>query len=106
MRLSRREPVQLCVALSNLGGDDTIVSMELALSNQLSLEKSGFRASDVKRIEKFEKGGKKEFYYQIFPKQSTTAGERPVRVTIVEHYNDFNYVQKQYSKDIPLTIEE
>ncbi len=104
-KLSTKEPVNLKVVLHNKGKESRMISMELRLNRNLSLDKSGFRGSDVKRLEKFGKGEKKEFYYEIWPKQSTSPGEQPVEIVVAEHYNNFNYVEKEQRKSIPLTVE-
>ena len=106
LKISRKEPVQLTVTVHNRSNENKMVSMEILLSNHLSLEKSGYRNSDLKKIENFAKGERKRFYYEIWPKQVTMTGEEPVRIVVREHYNNYNYVANEYSKSAPLTIED
>jgi len=106
LKLSRKSPVQLTIAVQNKANENKMVSLELRLGRNLGLDKSGFRNADVKKFDNFGKGEKKEFYYEIWPKQSTAPGEQPVKVVVLEHYNNFNYIAKEYSKSIPLTVEE
>lgn len=106
LKLSRKSPVQLTIALQNKSGENKMVSMELRLSRHLSLDKSGFRNTDTKKFESFGKGEKKQLYYEIWPKHLADSGEQPVKIVVSEHYNNFGYIAKEYSKSIPLTIEE
>lgn len=106
LKLTRRDPVQLTIDLENKGKESKVLSMELQLSNQLSLDKSGFRSNDTKRFDKLEPGKRKTLYYEIWPKQNTKAGEQPVILNVLEHYNDYSYVAKRYGKNIPLTVED
>lgn len=105
LKLSRKEPVQLSITLENKGNENKMISMEIKLSRHLSLDKGGFRTSESKKIENLGKGAKKQFYYEIWPKQSAMKGEQPVILTVSEHYNNFTHVAKQSVKSIPLTVE-
>lgn len=106
MKLNRREPVVLSVEIKNTGTEPEIVSIELNLGQQFSLEKSGFKNSDAARMPKFMPGEKKKLYFDIWAKQSARPGEQPIRFLATEHYQGFNYVKKKYDKTLKIAVEE
>jgi len=106
MRLSRREPVQLRVELANKGKDDAMASLTINLGSQLSFEKGGYKTRATERISSLPPGEKKKFYYEIWPKQATRNGPVAVQIIASEHYQNFNYVVKEYRKDTELVIED
>ena len=106
MKLSRREPVQLSVEVVNRGADDTMVTLEVSLPGQLSMEHGGYRKNDVQKIPQLKPGERKRFYYELWPKQATRIGDEHVLIAAVEHHQSFDYVKKEYRKTVPLPVEE
>ncbi len=106
MKLSRREPVQLTVELINTGQENAMLSMNLNLGAQFSLEKSGYKTAAVERIPELAAGQSKTFYYEIWPKQSVRTGTQELQLTVLEHHQNFNYVKKEYKKNLGLAVEE
>jgi len=106
MKISRREPVVLCVEIRNAGNEPEIVSLDVNLGKQFSFEKTGFKSQLIKRIPEFKPGESKKFYYDVWPKQMLRQGEQGIRVTATEHYKGFNYVKRNYDKVLKLTVEE
>jgi len=106
MKISRREPVLLSVEIKNTGTEPEVVSVDLNLGHQFSLEKSGFKSSEAERIPEFKPGEKKKLYFDIWPKQSVRSGEQPIRLLVTEHYQGFNYVKKNYDKMLSLAVED
>ena len=72
----------------------------------MSLERSGFKTRDAKRIPEFKAGESKKFYYDIFPKQALDHGDQAIRLTVTEHYKGFNYVKRKNEKVLKLAIED
>ncbi|MBN2067105.1 MAG: hypothetical protein JW744_01415 [Candidatus Diapherotrites archaeon] len=106
MKLGRKEPVQLCIELVNKDAENTMLSMTLNLGAQFSIEKSGYKTSALERISELKPGASKKFYYEIWPKQSARPGQQPMQLTVLEHYQNFNYVKKEYKKNISLNVED
>lgn len=106
MRVSRREPVTLSVELINQGSELEIVSLELGLGGQFSLEKTGFKSDAREMIPEFKPGETKKFYYDLWPKQMVRPGEQEVKLAVTEHYKGFNYVKKTHKKVLKLAVEE
>lgn len=106
MVLAKREPVQLGIELINRGDEAKKLTLDLSLTRQLALDKAGLKNVALERIERLEPNERKHYYFEVFPKQMTHEGEQAVRINVLEHYNDFKYVQREYKKNIPLTVVE
>jgi len=106
MKLSRREPVQLTIELSNRGGETKKLSLDVILSRELSLDKGGLLYNTSKRIDSLEPGKKQEFYFDIYPKHITRSGDHGVLLKLSEHYQDYKYVAKEQKKRLELQIED
>ncbi len=107
LSLCRKEPVQLYVELVNKSGEDKKVLYELSLGTGISLDKSGIKNRETKKIEPLKSGEKKFFYYQIFPKPIARNGETPITITLIEPHDEaYEFVKARYKKNITLTIEK
>ena len=106
LKISRREPVSLCIEIENDGAETEIVCFELNLGQQFSFEKTGFKTTAVVKIPKFESGEVKKFYYDIWPKQAARLGEQGISLIVLEHYNGFNYVKKTHNKVLKVSVGE
>ncbi len=104
--MSRREPVQLYVEVSNDESEDKMVSLYINLSKDISFEKGGFKTDNVERMSVLAPGEKKRFYYELYPKPHLNYGEHPVRVTLLDHYNSFDNVKNEKIKNMTLVVEE
>ena len=105
LRLSRREPVQLTVDLTN-NGNTAMVSMNVALTPQLSFSKGGFKNRETARIPEFNSSETRRFYFEIWPKASTRLEEQPIVITVFEHYKSFDYIKNKTEKKLSLQVEE
>lgn len=106
MRIGRKEPVCLLLELLNSGSEPEIVSLELNLGKQFSLEKTGFRNYATEKIPEFKPGETKKFYYDLWPKQMARPGEQEIKLAVTEHYKGFNYVKKTHNRVLKLAVEE
>jgi uncharacterized membrane protein len=106
IHLSKKEPVSLAVSLKNNGNESKKVSLEVLLTRQFSFDKEGFKNTELKRIDELKAGEQKKFYFDIYPKQMTRIGLHPVVVRVLEHYNNYTYVLKEYKKKLELKVEQ
>lgn len=104
--LGRKEPVELAVEVINRGEEAKMLTLELAISRQLALDRGGLKNGALERMDRLEPNERKNFYYRVYPKQLTQPGEHSVLVNVLEHYNDYKYVQKQNKKKFALTVVE
>ncbi len=106
MMLSRKLPVNFTLELHNTYDEAAKLTVNVKLSNQLSLEKGGFKNEVTERIEELAPGAKQKFYYDIYQKAGTRVAEQPIAITVLEHYRDFSYVSKESKKYLGLKVEE
>src|SRR3989338_5801228 len=106
LSLRDRKPVQLKVELINRNQQEKMVSLELLLSRQLALDKSGLKATAIHRITSFKPNERKEFFFEIFPEQFAEHGTYPVRVKVLQHYQNFDLVEREFTKNLELTVQD
>jgi len=44
-------------------------------------------------------------YFSIFPKISVEKGEQPIFISVVEHYNSYQYILSKKTKQLSLRVE-
>lgn len=106
MNLKNKEPVQLTVEIINRGQKEKMLSLQLALARELSLDKSGIVNTATKKIESLKPGESKIFYFDIYSKVMTRPGEKDVVLKVLEHYRDFKFIQKEHTEKMTLRVEE
>jgi hypothetical protein len=106
MKIGRREPVTLRIELINQSNEPKMLSLEVRLGRQLSFEKSGYRTEQTEKIPTMQPAENKVYYYDVFPKANTRSEEQPIVVKVAEHYQNFNYVTKEYTKNLALRVED
>jgi hypothetical protein len=105
MILARREPVELKVDLTNKDKANAILTLEIKLGARLSLDRIGYKTSDIKRIPELKAGERKTFYFNIWPKNAGSATEEPVRLILTEHEGGFNSEKNQATENMSLRID-
>lgn len=105
LKLNRKQPVQLKISIRNMSNEDALMSYEVVVSRNLSLDKGGFKTSVNNRVGNVEPGQTTEAYFDIYPKAVTKEGTYPLMIKATEHYNNYNFVQKEYKKHLDLQVE-
>ncbi|MFH1588745.1 MAG: hypothetical protein ABIA76_05400 [Candidatus Diapherotrites archaeon] len=105
LKMSRREPVEFTVLLKNKSTEPKKVTYEMAVSKDISLDKSGLKYGDLKQLD-VKPGEELKYSYDVYAKQFARLGEVPIRIRITEHYNSFKYIEKEYTKEVQLILEE
>ncbi|MFH1391552.1 MAG: hypothetical protein ABIH20_04540 [Candidatus Diapherotrites archaeon] len=106
LNLRRKEPVTLKLNIRNMNDEDVLMSYEVLVSRSLSMDKGGFKTSEAKRFGKMEPGQIEEKYFDIYPKSMTRDGTYPIVIKAMEHYNTYNFVEKEYKKKLEIKVEE
>jgi len=84
-----------------------MLTVNVRISNMLSFEKGGYKTEDQKRVDSLMPGEKKSIYYDVYPKHMARAGELPMLLHIIEHYNqDYKLVQNEIKRKLELTVME
>lgn len=103
--LKNREPVSFRLELTNDTGRAQMLSYEISLANELSFEKQGLKGYESEQIKSMKPGDKISKYYKIYPKVTARKGEYPITITVIEHYNKFDYVLGKKVKKLGLIVE-
>ncbi|MFA5358148.1 MAG: hypothetical protein WC308_04510 [archaeon] len=103
--LKNRTPVSLRLEIVNDTDKPQIISYEVLLAGELSFEKQGLKGCETDQIESMKPGDKISKYYKIYPKVTVRKGEYPITITVIEHYNNFNYVLGKKVKRLGLIVE-
>ncbi|MBI5553162.1 MAG: hypothetical protein HY917_00295 [Candidatus Diapherotrites archaeon] len=106
LKSSKKDPVLMSVTISNQSNKAKKVTFELALGPHLSLDKGGLKGGEEKRFDAWAAGETKTFTYDVYPRFTITPGEHSVRITVLEHFNDYKYVEKKYSKTVGLMVDK
>ena len=105
LKLNRKQPVQLKIIIRNMSNEDALMSYDVVVSRNLSLDKSGFKTSVSNRAGNMEPGQTIEAYFDVYPKTMTKEGTYPLLIKATEHYNNYNFVQKEYKKHLDIQVE-
>jgi len=106
MSLKDKKPITLRVELVNDEKETKLLSFKLAVAGDLSVEKTTIANVIEKRLGEFAPGQQKLMYFEIYPKVATRAREYPARLTIYEHYNDYEFVNREYKKDFVVKVSD
>ncbi|MEK6942089.1 MAG: hypothetical protein AABW85_04505 [archaeon] len=106
MVLSRKKPVELKIDLTSRNEKDAMVTLQVLPSRNLSFDKSGLKTGFVQKIDKIAPNEKKKFTLDIFPKGYVGAGEYDVTIKVSEHFHSYEYVAREYTKNLTVTVEE
>ncbi len=102
--LSRKKPIELKIDLTNRHEKATMVTMQVTASRNLAFDKSGLKASYMARIEKFAPNDKKNFLLDVFPKGYVSAGDYDITIKVLEHFNTYDYVTREYTKNLTVAV--
>ncbi|MBN1941153.1 MAG: hypothetical protein JW772_03145 [Candidatus Diapherotrites archaeon] len=103
--LARREPVELRVDIANRGKEDKFATLEVKTSSRLSLDRVGYKTSDLKRLPVLKPGERKCFYFQIWPKNAQPGTEETVLIKTVETHAQSRQVKKEYIEKKSIAVE-
>ena len=104
MSLRDKQSVQLGIEIVNREQEPKKLSLLVVISNQLSFDKSGFKTEEKRLLEVLQPNESKKMFFEIFPKPMTRQGEQPIRIRVLEHYNDYKYVLKETKLDTGLRV--
>ncbi|MEW6295076.1 MAG: hypothetical protein AB1467_02130 [Candidatus Diapherotrites archaeon] len=106
MHLKEKEPLELTIEIRNDDVKPKLVSFELELPETVAIDKSGMTRIVQKNLDRMSPGETKKFLYSIYPSKKVDTGHWGGKLTVSEHYQDYNYILNNYSKDILVRIIE
>jgi hypothetical protein len=103
--LTKKDPVELRVQISNDTDKTRLISFDIVLGNHLSFEKQGRTNAQTKHLGEMAPGEKVVHYFKIFPKMSVEEGEQPIIISAIEHYTSYQYILAKKTKTLSLRVE-
>jgi hypothetical protein len=104
--LSRKEPVELSVKVTNNSPDKKLVTMQIAMARAIALDRGGLKKGADQRLGEMEPGQSKEFVFQVFPKHGVKAAAYPIQIRLIEHFNSYEYIARKVVKSMELIVED
>ncbi len=106
MKLSRKEPVEMTLTITNKGLGSALTSFELECDRSLSFDKGGFKASETQNLGDLAAGQSVQKIFWLFSKPVTRTGTYIIKAKVTEHFNTYGLVKKEYAKTAELIVEE
>ena len=106
LKISRKEPVELTVLLTNPGPSSAMVSLDLSCGRELSFDKGGFKATEHESLGDIPPGSRIEKIFHLHAKPVTRQGNYTIAIKATEHYKSYNLVEHEYTKKAELIVEE
>jgi len=103
--LNRKEPTELFVSIQNPGPDTEMASLILETGGGLGLDATGLHQSHQYRMNEIAPGKTKELYIKLFAKPNADYGENPFRLTLIEHFGNWNLVKKKTVLDESVLVQ-
>lgn len=104
--LSRKEPVELSVKVTNNSPEKKLVSMQVAMARALALDRGGLKKGADQRLGEMDSGQAKEFVFHVFPKHGIKPASYPIQIRLFEHFNSYEYIAKRVIKNMELIVED
>ena len=106
MKLSRKEPVEMTLTITNHGPGIALTSFEMTCDRELSFDKGGYKNSANASLGELAVGQKHETYFDLHSKPITRPGAYQIKVKATEHFNSYNLIKKEYTKTAEIVVEE
>ena len=106
LKLSRKEPVEMMLAITNHGPGSALTSFEMECDRSLSFDKGGFKASEAENMGELAAGQRIERIFHIHSKPVTRPGTCQIKIKATEHFNSYNLVKREHDKTAELIVEE
>lgn len=106
MVLHKRDKINFDLFVKNTDAEVKNLTVRVMLPPELAFSKGGFKTAELVRIEGIKPNEEKTLYFELYPKPSTTPGEKEIKVRVQEHLDNYQYANKQYDKTITLIVEE
>ena len=100
----RGTAMDLTIELTNRGNDAKIVSLDLQLPRTVGVDRTGMQRRVFERFDTMAAGETVKKTIPIFLSGIAQKGDLPAKLTVSEHFNDFKYVTKTYSKQLVVRV--
>jgi len=105
-RLNEKNPMELTIELKNETNKAKMVSLSVKLPSVFALDKTGLNKTDEKKIKSISPGETKKIIYSIYSMNYAEAGVYSGKITVHDHFNNYDYLLGTISKELVLKIIE
>lgn len=106
LSINSRKPISLRTEITNNSEEAKKVSLKFMVSRDLSVERTGLANVLEKKIGLIEPKETKLLYLDIYTKTQSVPRNYPGRLLVYEHYNDYDYIDKEYKKELSIKVEK
>jgi len=104
LRQHSKMAAELTVEVSNNDSNNKLISLELALPEQVALDKSGINHSVFKQVKDLAPGKTAGFKFPVFLTQRADKGVFSGKLVVSENAKDFEYATANYRKEVSFRI--
>lgn len=102
--MKRKEPWELTVEIENPDTGDKKVSVQISLPDCSTFSTVGISRAYEKRLDSFGAGEKFSVKLPVYQSSRAREGNYLGKAAVSEHFHDYDYVEKSFSKEIPFRI--
>ena len=102
--LRKKDKWELIVELENEDAKEKMLSIQVDLPQVANFSTVGLSRNYLKQVENFKAGGKAQFKMPIYISSYARTGEYSGKVKVIEHFLDFDHVERTYTKEVPFRI--
>ena len=107
MVISKKEPVEFTVELTNKSDKDVMASLEIVLPKEISFGTGTFKKNILERMDCMKAGEKKVFHYKLSAHPLyIEPGEITIGMNANIHHNNYAYIERDFKKDASLIVSE
>lgn len=107
MVISKKEPIEFTVELTNKFDKDVMASLEIIMPKEISFGKGTFKKNILERIDCLKAGEKKVFHYALSAHPLyIEPGEITIGVNANIHHKGYSYIERAFRKDVSLIVSE
>jgi len=104
--LKKKDTWELIAEVKNDDGREKMVTVRIDLPDEANFSTVGLTKSFEKNIEGFRANGTVQFKMPVYLSNRADVGNHFGKIRVMEHFSDFDHVERTYAKDIPFRIVE
>ncbi len=104
--LRKKEPWELIVEITNSDSREKMVSVRIELPAEANFSTIGLNHAFEKNTESFRANATAQLKMPVYLSNYAKVGNHFGKIKVMEHFNDFDHVERTYTKEIPFRIVE
>ncbi|HLC92681.1 MAG TPA: hypothetical protein VJH23_03160 [archaeon] len=102
--LKKKDSWELIVDLQNEDPKDKMISIQIDLPGVANFSTVGLSRNYLKQVESFRASSRAQFKLPVYISSYARTGNHMGKIKVMEHFNDFDHVERSYAKEIPFRI--